>query len=555
MNATRQAYLPGRRARPSMAPSRGAAKPKEKPLPRKPPPKRPPDRRKPGRKDPERPRRKEPQPRKPKELPRKPYRRPDKRPLFPPQKKPDTPFGKRKQFPTFTKNNRWYVPRLGRLLPWLPIIEGAYLWYLGSPERANPADYGFKLVCESSPPPWQVVAHTPGPAGNVCGVGLQVVGVPGPGNDPNNFVIPAGGWSSGSHYDSLYYSWPNPAVPGRGTHIEIWTRDNWHEPEFVSRPDREFPEGRPEPKVQPLPYDPWPWPDHPTDWPLPPLNPPLPRGRPDPRHPEDPLPDSYFPEEPLTPGPDIPGIETTPDQPDIVTDHEKRPPDDKEKEKKKQLKPTVATSWLKYLADKGMKYTELDDFFSAIYKGLHWKVRRWRGRDGVWRDRDITSWDRAERIYREIGSLNINDAIHNLSTQELIDIGLGKTSQKTIDNFKKSGFQFPQGLTSTRYTKTWKEVYEQKLKEQGSRVGHRYIYTNDYDPVTKTWTRNKRLHTDKTTIPWYRQTSDWKRRARRGESEYWELPENRKQDKVISRNYYQSRHTWRPWDLRKGTKL
>ena len=167
MNATRQAYLPGRRARPSMEPSRGAAKPKEKPLPRKPPPKRPPDRRKPGRKDPKRPRRKEPQPRKPKELPRKPTPRNPKLPLFPPVKKPDTPFGKRKVFPKFRKWPRIPLINPARFFPWIAAAELGYLWYYGPEERADPAAAGFQQICKVDFPPYDTVSHNYYPAGNV----------------------------------------------------------------------------------------------------------------------------------------------------------------------------------------------------------------------------------------------------------------------------------------------------------------------------------------------------------------------------------------------------
>ena len=182
-----------------------------------------------------------------------------------------------------------------------------------------------------------------------------------------------------------------------------------------------------------------------------------------------------------------------------------------------------------------------------MYKGLHWKVRRWRGRDGVWRDRDITSFTRAKRIGRQLGDLSIEKAITEIVKETATDWAYGKTAKKITDNFKKSGLQFPHGLTSQRNSGSWEEVYEKLRKQQGAKVNPvRYIYTNTYDPVTKTWQREKRLRNDRTTIPWYRQTSDFKRRAYRGESEYWELPDNRKSEKVVERYFYAPNKAYGP---------
>ena len=60
-------------------------------------------------------------------------------------------------------------------------------------------------------------------------------------------------------------------------------------------------------------------------------------------------------------------------------------------------------------------YTEVDDTVAALYKGLPWKLRRWRGRDGVWRDRDITSVDRAKRLYQLLGQLDVQKGVKRSS--------------------------------------------------------------------------------------------------------------------------------------------
>ena len=94
---------------------------------------------------------------------------------------------------------------------------------------------------------------------------------------------------------------------------------------------------------------------------------------------------------------------------------------------------------------------------AAIYRALPWQLRRWRGRDGVWRERDITTKDRMERIYSSIGSLSVKKAVDNLIQDYLTDMAFGKVGNQMKKNVRKLADEglhvSTQGLGGNRYNK------------------------------------------------------------------------------------------------------
>lgn len=232
----------------------------------------------------------------------------------------------------------------------------------------------------------------------------------------------------------------------------------------------------------------------------------------------------------------------------IGTDpHRPTPPREPDKEKKtKPLVGKAAYAWLRALEAAGSSYMETDDFVSAIYKGLSWKVRRWRGRDGVWRDRDITTKSRLERIYSEFGQMNIMDAIKNVATQEAMDRAVGQIGNALSEAASRAGkagywkgahgFQYG----NNRKNDTWEEMYEAIKKEQGAKIGVRTYKVKYYDETLNRWYWVEKHRTDRTTIPWFRQESHHLGLARPGMGEYWDLTEQQKEDKVrtVRRWYY-----------------
>ena len=460
-------------------------------------------------------------------------------PLFPPAKRQNIPFGKGVKKPKAIPLGG--LP-FGKYLPWAGVAATAWTFYQAlQNERMDLTKYGYRLRCSVPLPPAVYAFHY----GPVYGHGIPpVCGVPsqpydwGSAKPVEDFVVegnPAFPYLNQYLSDGIIF-WAPDAYKDRGTMVE-----NWHRYLDDGQPARD-PVPLYQPKAVPyaLPPSPEFWPD--------PFAPYLPRPAPD----FDPIPWSPpWPKTPaqVAPGTNVPSIDATPHGLGAGF-HERRPPEKSEREKKKRLGTSQSALWVSKLQQWIGGFTEADDFISAIYKGLDWKVRRWRGRDGVWRDRDINSVTRAMRLGEQFGELNIQTAITELIKTKVTDYAYGKTSSKTIENFQKSGLHFPRGLTSQRNSGSWNDVYKKLQKEQGAKVNPvRYVYTNQYDPATKAWSRVKTLRNDRTSIPWYRQTSDYNRRAFRGESEYWSLPANRKSDKVVGRTYYAPRKTWRKVDV------
>lgn len=490
--ASRPAFLSG---------ARTLARPKPRERPERKPPERRPDRRTPGRKDPKRPRRKEPQPRKPPV--KKPLPKPRPRnPLFKPGELPrGKPFGK------WVPNTgtpvplmkRFQVLKLARFARFLgPIGIALSLWELYDLYRqyqqmqdAETSDYWF---CHEPVEPGRSYRWLGLPSS--CNIGS--------GFGPGNLV-----WDPTRPWYQENETWTTPTNRDRYMPIQAWKFPNGP----ANPEDPLAPVITPVPVFPELPY-PYPYSDEPLPW-TPPLSRPLPEPKPDPY---DPWKDHWERGEPefLNRLPDITFEPGRPLRPDW---HELRPPGRDEKEKKQRLKGKTNLEWWKFL-NKGVgSFTEIDDAVAAIYKGLPWKYRRWRGRDGVWRDRDINTKSRTERLYQLIGKLDIETAVKELVKNELTDRAFGKVgnrlkkkTQELADEGLWGGFQ-GLGQNPNRFNDSWDEVYK-KLKKEATerqeRNGHNWYFTRTQDPVTRRWVGRWRQR-PVTTIPWYRQRSEYDR--------------------------------------------
>lgn len=267
-------------------------------------------------------------------------------------------------------------------------------------------------------------------------------------------------------------------------------------------------------------WEPIPWapPITPT-WPKP-----EPRPVPNPEPYPNPNPDPYGPPAPtvVTSPKVVPSVDITTDTPFVnpfPDVHIKDPPRDPDKEKKKRLDKAGTLKWLQQLEKMGTSYLEMDDFVSAIYKGLPWNLRRWRGRDGVWRDRDHTTAGRLERIYNLFGNMDIEKAIHEVSKQEVADRVIGKIGQQLSDRAAALGdaglYNRPVGFQYGNHEKTkqWEE-FDRARKERAAAEmkakGARTYKVKLYDRNTNSWYWEERQR-PWTQIPWFRQQSYYPR--------------------------------------------
>lgn len=123
--------------------------------------------------------------------------------------------------------------------------------------------------------------------------------------------------------------------------------------------------------------------------------------------------------------------------------HQNRPPHKGEKEKKQifNLKRDSPLDWLAQLV------TESTDFINAFYKALPWKMRRFKGRDGRWRDKDITPQDRLRRVYKHWDDLGIDywadvqQELRENSTEDHIFGKIGSALAENVPNPRGVGWQ------------------------------------------------------------------------------------------------------------------
>jgi hypothetical protein len=220
-------------------------------------------------------------------------------------------------------------------------------------------------------------------------------------------------------------------------------------PHRVPNPDRsptEQPEWGDDDDLFPMPGpypSPWPQPWHPLPAPYPGPGPAPEPGTPRPPRPKPRPAPSPGPDADHTPRPRRPPRWRPSSQPAVETVaevgtgnrgtsggrtiHENKIPPRGQKERKKRVPGAIAlaVAWIVNTS------TEMNDFVSAIYSGLPWKLRRFKGRDGKWRDKDFGTLAKAIAIFTHFDQLNIGDSVKGLIANEVTDrlIGYGMRKQ------------------------------------------------------------------------------------------------------------------------------
>ena len=115
--------------------------------------------------------------------------------------------------------------------------------------------------------------------------------------------------------------------------------------------------------------------------------------------------------------------------------HNKLPPGNRTKEKKGIA--NVPPGLLSVLLG---QITEANDYVKAVYKALPANVRRWKGRDGRWRDHDITPQDQLQRIWENADKLDVGEVVKNLVANEIEDRILGRVGRNLRDAINENPY-------------------------------------------------------------------------------------------------------------------
>lgn len=344
-----------------------------------------------------------------------------------------------------------------------------------------------------------------------------------PATDPTflynqNGQVPTGDWPSdvpalpvttpsNGFVDAISFQWlmlgPSQSFGARMGYREAWRR--WH---AVNNPgnvvidlnDPAIPAVMPVPSIWELPY---PMPGAPMPYPVaPPISRPA----------NEPAPITYSP--PVSRPWVKPSIDF--DGRTGLGSHFQRPPRANEREKKKRLTSAQSRAWLRLLEATGGSFMEKDDIIAAMYKGLPWKLRRWKGKDGVWRDRDHTTTRRLSRLFGNLGRLDVGTALTEVAKNELGDAIHGRLGKALKDRTKQLA---EQGLWSgsrglgqgTPLESSWEETYKRLRAEAAAREPRRWYRSKDYDAAENRWVRRWKQR-PVMQIPWYRFRSLYDRR-------------------------------------------
>lgn len=482
-----------------------------------------------------------------------------KTPLFPVDKRPSRPFGRRKPFSKV-------LPRVPIGIPWArvagPLFAAGLAWQFLNRTPSNDAVMaagGWKKCCDlQSPLPLNgrngptgvAILGSEAAAGNYCHSLTLLCGTGGQTFNPDMTIPPMVHSGTSTWNRQVLHLGYAPPGGVRMTVLQSWARvthrfnsPSWPEvvlpppPEFTPFPEEEFP--------LPQWVDPYPLPFSPTPYPLaPPLT------LPEIPNPEDPgLPGIVVGPRPIVErpdptitGPSVPSIDWDPEGPIGPGDHPIAPPGPGTVEKKKRLTASQTRAWLEALVS---SYTETDDKVAALYRGLPWKIRRWRGRDGVWRDRDANTKDRLARLYSEFDSFDVRKGIEEYLKQEATDMAWGTIGnllkKRTMKNADDGIHWGSQGHGTQRYTKTWDDVYKKLKADAAKKNPTRYYTTSEYNTKTGEWERVRHVRPN-TQIPWYRQQSNYPGKTTKKVPNKPGLTETRFYD----RYYYAERATDRP---------
>lgn len=486
-------------------------------------------------------------------------------PLFPgTPKRPVVPFG-RPVIAPIPAVSRWWLLKFGlRALPWLNLALTAYdLWLLYNQwqKPAGATDCGrlvkpYPQYLRYYPRNWGCFADQPGPVEFTTWSPSRPVLIQ---TQPRNFPTHA-------RHESLWWKhitnpeeapevpkvgfpevalplppvdvpFPYPFAPTPLPNLPYSPSRPREEqdPSVRPRPDSPLlpdpflpgvPPTEPGPGVQPEPFTPprpidtrpRPHPNSPTpEWPFPGIPPEVVPG---------PWPEPYPGTGPRAPdpnNPNLPGVVPSPKPsidiggspggpPEQVTPepglHYPIPTPRPERERKRRFKGKQAAMWNKLLEQLGGTYMEFDDFVGALYKGIPWKYRRWRGRDGVWRDRDITSDARALRIWEYFEKYNITVGLTELAKMWATDKAIGafgrKLKKQTRDLGDKGLYSGASGLgRGTPLSNHEEEARKKTISEKYEATKKDREYWKYIDMGSAGWFKQKRLRPD-TEIPWFR---------------------------------------------------
>lgn len=181
--------------------------------------------------------------------------------------------------------------------------------------------------------------------------------------------------------------------------------------------------------------------------------------------------------------------------------HKNEPPEKGTKERKRRVPQDKLYNFGQGLMKTFGKFTESDDFIRAVYKALPWQVRRWRGRDGIWRDRHWNSKDRLGAIWQYNHMINIAEAINNIMIDQANDSVVGKYGQMQAEQYGKVGM----GLTGAHQGERQKQQLWDDVEKKWKRS--QPMPVREFKRWVKSPNGKWRLITDHrpaTTIPWLR---------------------------------------------------
>lgn len=132
----------------------------------------------------------------------------------------------------------------------------------------------------------------------------------------------------------------------------------------------------------------------------------------------------------------------------VPKDHVVMPPGRNVKEKKGTFPQGVIGRVVKRLG----QINEGCEVVDAIYKTLPWQRRRWKGRDGKWRDQETQCAARAVAILMNFDALSVKAVVQAVLANEAEDRIIGKLSQGAIKGQHNAGSPRP-GSGPTRIPK------------------------------------------------------------------------------------------------------
>jgi len=118
--------------------------------------------------------------------------------------------------------------------------------------------------------------------------------------------------------------------------------------------------------------------------------------------------------------------------------HSKTPPPPGERERKLRAQPVIVRSIIKGLGH----MTEAGDLIDSFYKAIPAKGtnRRWKGRDGKWREAAISPQDKLAFVYKHWSKVDLSEAFKNVVENEIEDRVIGGASNALKSTYKNNPY-------------------------------------------------------------------------------------------------------------------